>query len=97
MPFVNSSNNNQNDKEKGSGNLQNRDNLSQISGLSFNSGGGGGGISQSSSRNNTLERRRYQPPEKALVLPEVIPSLHAMHTNLPNTIYLCSNILCISF
>ena len=59
--------NNSCEKEKYNANQQNRDNLSQISGLSFNSGGG---ISQSSSRNNTLERKRYQP-EKPLAVPEV--------------------------
>ena len=59
--------NNSYEKEKYNANQQNRDNLSQISGLSFNSGGG---ISQSSSRNNTLERKRYQP-EKPLAVPEV--------------------------
>lgn len=68
VPFHSANNNNNNSYEKDKGNnQQNRDNLSQISGISFNSGGG---VSQSSSRNNTLERKRYQP-EKSLVVPEV--------------------------
>ena len=67
VPFHSANNNTSsgNDKEKSQN--QNRDNLSQISGLSFNSGGG---LSQSSSRNNTLERKRFQP-DRPLVVPEV--------------------------
>ena len=71
VPFHSANNNNSAnvyDNEKT--NQQNRDNLSQISGISFNSSDRGGGISQSSSRNNTLERKRFQP-EKPLAVPEV--------------------------
>ena len=70
VPFHSANNSNLFEKDKNNfsnSSNQNRDNLSQISGLSFNSGGG---LSQSSSRNNTLERKRFQP-EKPLTVPEV--------------------------
>ena len=68
MPFVNRNNNNSPyGKDNTNNNEEDRDTLSQISGISFNSGEG---LSQKSSRHNTLERKRYQP-EKSLVVPEV--------------------------
>jgi len=75
VPFHSANNSNLFEKDKNSfsnSSNQNRDNLSQISGLSFNSGGG---LSQSSSRNNTLERKRFQP-EKPLTVPEETPGGH---------------------
>merc|ERR1712226_1491261 len=76
VPFHSANNSNLFEKDKSnfstSSNQQNRDNLSQISGHSFNSGGG---LSQSSSRNNTLERKRFQP-DRPLVVPEETPGGH---------------------